>query len=72
MNMDVPVCPCRDCRYHSYDCHSNCFKYNEWQQLHEVHKMFLDEQRKKNREIYLYKRGRRSAYEHNKNRKRRT
>ena len=70
--IDVPVCPCKACNYHSWDCHAKCFQYKEWQQLHELHKMELDEERFKRRDIDIYKKNRRGAYEHHKNRRKRT
>lgn len=71
MEINVPTCPCKECNYHSYDCHSTCFQYKEWAQLHELKKMQEDEARFKHRAIDIYKKGRRNAYEHHKNRSKR-
>jgi len=67
--MEKPNNPCQHCNYHTWDCHTNCFKYKEFEQLNELYKNELRKERFNTyQNMSNYKRSKKNKYEHDKNR----
>lgn len=60
--------PCYTCCHRTYDCHTTCLSYKEWEQYHEVYKMQLREKASPGRQYSQYKYKQTSRNMHNSNR----
>ena len=64
--------PCKECQYRTYDCHTTCFKYKEWQANEDGYKQFLREKAHPYRQYAQYRYKQDSQLKHKRNRRRRS